>query len=60
MNNEAVLITPAEAQELLGVGRNTIYNLLGDKEFPAFKIGTRYFVNKLKLQDWADKMCKIK
>lgn len=60
MNKEAVLITPAETQKLLGIGRNTLYNLLDEEEFPAFKIGSKYYINKQMLQDWANNMCKIK
>ena len=58
MNNEKILITPAETQKLLGIGRSTLYNLLKEDDFPSTKIGSKYMVNRLRLQDWADKMVK--
>lgn len=56
---EKIVITPKEAMTMLGVGKNTMYEvLLKDKNFPAFKLGTKFYINKEKLQVWADKMCK--
>lgn len=58
-NKETILVSPVEAMEILGVGRNRMYcDLLKRDDFPAFRINSKYFVNKLKLQEWADKMCK--
>jgi excisionase family DNA binding protein len=57
--SEKIVITPKEAMTILGVGKNTMYEvLLKDKNFPAFKIGKKFFINKDKLQEWADKQCK--
>ena len=54
-----IVITPKEAMTILGVGRNTMYEiLLKDRKFPAFQIGKKFFINKDKLQEWADKQCK--
>jgi len=56
---EKIVIAPKEAMAILGVGRNTMYEiLLKDKNFPAFKIGSKFYINKDKLQEWADKQCK--
>ncbi|WP_035790343.1 helix-turn-helix domain-containing protein [Clostridium beijerinckii] len=56
---EKIIITPKEAMSILGVGRNTMYEvLLKDKDFPAFKIGTKFYINKAKLPEWADKQCR--
>lgn len=55
---EKIVITPKEAMPILGVGINTMYEvLLKDKNFPAFRIGTKFYINKEKLQEWADKQC---
>lgn len=56
MNNQ-ILLSPIQAKELLGVGRNEIYNLCKNKDFPSFKIGSKYYINKEKLQEWADNQC---
>ncbi|GAA0860174.1 hypothetical protein GCM10008916_25340 [Clostridium nitritogenes] len=60
MSNEVnpILLTPMQAKKLLGVGRNEIYNLCKNKKFPSFKIGKKYYINKDKLQEWADKQCR--
>lgn len=56
---EKIVITPKEAMKILGVGRNTMYEvLLKDKNFPVFRIGTKFYINRDKLQEWADKQCK--
>lgn len=58
-NKETILVSPSEAMEILGVGRNRMYcDLLKRDDFPAFKINSKYFVNRLKLQEWANKMCE--
>jgi hypothetical protein len=58
-NKETILVSPTEAMEILGVGRNKMYcDLLKRNDFPAFRINSKYFVNRLKLQEWADKMCE--
>lgn len=53
-----ILGSPMQAKEFLGVGRNEIYNLCKTKGFPSFMIGSKYYVNLQKLQDWIDKQCK--
>lgn len=55
MGTEKILITAKEAQELLGVGRNKMIILLNSRNFPAMKIGSKWYVNKDKLKLWADK-----
>lgn len=58
--NEKLVITPQEAMKLLGVGRNTMYEvILKDKTFPAFKIGRKIYVNKQGMQNWINSKCKI-
>lgn len=56
---EKIVITPKEAMTILGVGKNTMYEvLLKDRDFPAFRIGSKFYINKDKLQEWANKQCK--
>lgn len=57
-NNKTILISPTEGIEILGVSRNRMYeDLLKREDFPAFQIGSKYFINREKLQEWADKQC---
>lgn len=57
---EVLLISPKDAQKILGVGHNRIYELIKEPGFPAFKMGSKFFVNKSALQSWIDSQCKIK
>lgn len=57
-NKTTILISPTEGIEILGVSRNRMYeDLLKREDFPAFQIGSKYFINREKLQEWADKQC---
>ena len=60
IRDNQILLSPTKAKELLGVGRNEIYKLCNTKGFPAFKIGNKHYINKDKLQEWADKQCENK
>lgn len=56
---EKILLTPMECAKYLGVGQTAMYeDLLKRKDFPYFKIGVKYFINKARLQEWIDKQCK--
>lgn len=60
MEDEKILLSATQAMKILGIGRNTMYeNLLRREDFPAFRIGTKYFINRKKLQNWADKQCPV-
>lgn len=49
------LFSVAETRERLGFSKNRMYEILAnDKTFPAFRIGTTWFINADKLQDWID------
>lgn len=39
MEQLPMVLTPAEAMEILGVGKNTMYRLLNSGELPAIRIG---------------------
>lgn len=57
-NIEKILLKPSEVMKILGIGRDTMFHvLLKDKNFPAFKIGKKYYINKHRLQEWIDNQC---
>ena len=59
METKTILITPTEAMKVLGVGRNRMYeDLLKREDFPAFQMGTKYFINRELLGKWAANQCK--
>lgn len=55
---EKLLITPMEAKEILGVGKNTIYRLCNAEGFPVFRIGRTLKINRTRLLEWTDKNLK--
>lgn len=58
-DTKTILIDPSEAMKYLGVGRNRMYeDLLKRKDFPAFKLGSKYFINRELLNEWAKKQCE--
>lgn len=58
MSDNQLLLTPMQAKNILAVGKNEIYNLCKTKDFPAFRIGSKYYINKQKLQEWVDSQCE--
>ena len=45
-----VVLTAAEAMDILGVGKNTMYRLLKTGELPAVRIGRAWRINLENLQ----------
>ena len=52
------LLTPQEAKQYFHCNDRTIYNLCRRKDFPSFRIGKRYFINKDELIEWMKKETK--
>ncbi len=48
------VLTPVECQNILLVGRNTIYSLLKDGIIKSIKIGKQYRIPKSSLQNYLD------
>ena len=47
-----LVLTPAEISGLLGISRNTAYELLHSKDFPAFRIGKQSRVSRERFVAW--------
>lgn len=45
-----VVLTPAEAMDILGVGKNTLYRMLHSGQLPAIRIGRIWRINLESLQ----------
>ena len=48
--------TVKEIQEILGISRPTVYELLKKNEFRWIQIGTKYRISKKSFDGWLDKM----
>ena len=48
--------TVKEIQDILGIGRPTVYELLKKNEFRWIQIGTKYRISKKSFDGWLDKL----
>jgi len=46
------MLSVAEAAELSGIGRNYLYNMCHTDNFPAMRIGKRFYINREKFIEW--------
>jgi excisionase family DNA binding protein len=52
---ERLFLKPAEAAELLGVGRTTVYTLIASGSLPAVRVGRSLRVPLAGLRAWAER-----
>lgn len=59
MNNidryEIVLYTIKDIQNIFKLGRTKAYELMASDGFPSFKLNSRVYVEKAKLNEWVSK-----
>ena len=48
--------TVNEIQDILGISRSTVYELLNKNEFRWIQIGTKYRISKKSFDKWLDKV----
>lgn len=58
MLNDYEILTTDEVMDFLGIGRNTIYELLNDKKIKAFKIGKVWKIPRKSLDEYINSECK--
>lgn len=46
--------TVKEVQEMLGISRPTVYDLLQQNQFRWFRIGNKYCISKNSFDEWLD------
>lgn len=49
-------LTPREVMDLLYIGKNTLYKLLGSGELKGFRIGRQWRVRKDSLREFAERV----
>jgi len=52
-----MLLRPAEAAEVIGIGRSKVYELLASGELPSIRIGGSVRVPLDKLREWIEQKC---
>ena len=55
----SMVLTPLDIAAVLGISRNTVYELVHSKDFPAFRVGKQYRVNREKFLAWLDEVKEI-
>lgn len=53
-NSLPLVLTPMDIAELLGISRNTAYQVVHSRGFPSFKVGKQYRVSRDKFLSWLD------
>ena len=53
---EKTCYTVKEIQDILGISRPTVYELLKKNEFRWIQIGTKYRISKKSFDGWLDKL----
>lgn len=48
-------LTPREVMDLLYIGKNTLYKLLGSGELKGFRIGRQWRVSRTSLREYAER-----
>ncbi|KAA0766324.1 helix-turn-helix domain-containing protein [Bacillus sp. SH5-2] len=52
--NQKPLLTLEEAMEILGVGKNRMYEIVKTDDFPAFREGKRWMIIPHKFYEWIE------
>ena len=57
MAKERLIMEIDELCEMLGIGKNTAYQLLNDQEIDAFKVGTVWKIPKKSVEEFIERKC---
>ena len=52
-------VSAPEAARLLGVSKPTLYQLMNNSGFPAFKVGKRTLISVEGLREWINKQVEV-
>ena len=58
MDNLPELLSPGQLKDYLHCNDKTIYDLCRRRDFPSFRIGKRYYINKDDFVDWIKRESK--
>lgn len=57
MSKERLVMEIDGLCEILGIGKNTAYQLLNDQEIDAFKVGTVWKIPKKSVEEYINRKC---
>ena len=53
------LLTPKDIKAYLKCNNKRVYELCSRRDFPSFRIGSKYYIQEDKFLEWMDKQQKI-
>ena len=59
LSETPVLLTTMQLKEILGCNNNTLYALLGQSDFPSFRINSRYYIIYEDFIQWCRKQVRF-
>lgn len=60
-DGDTLVLTPVEAAKQIGVSKTVMYNdLLKRDDFPAYKLGSKFYISKKGLENWIDEQINQK
>lgn len=60
IDQNRIAVSAAEAAQLLGVSRPTIYSFMRMPDFPSFKLGGRTLISVDGLREWVKKQTEVR
>ena len=57
-NTEKLALSAAEAAQLIGVSKPTVYLLCKREDFPSFYVGGRLLISRRGLEEWIEQQAK--
>lgn len=55
---EKLLLRPAEAAEVMGIGRTKLFELLASNELPRVRVGRSVLVPTASIRDWIERQVR--
>lgn len=52
-------VAPAEAARMLGIGKTSLYSLIGSKEIPVMKIGRRTLIRTRDIEAFLERLASL-
>lgn len=58
IENLPMVLTPADVRMVLGISRNTAYEVFRSKDFPGFRIGKQLRVSRERFVEWMEQQAE--
>ena len=58
MESKKITLNVSEVSELLGISKSFVYQLVGEGELPAIRLGKRILFTKERIVEYIERSCK--